>query len=308
MRKVSKSHSSAKMLSHCPSTSSAYGVVMEVMEEEDEKEGQWEVLAVARVSCPNTSVPARCETRTRCCSSPTSSSTPLAAATCGRTLALSSAVCGQRMTSPAAATVTLHFALGVPSRELALEVSDAFYHAMVRAEVVQAVDVSVPKQIVDVPWSTVEEVVLVCFFPWCLTKALVAPSAPTGLAVRPWDALWASRWILATLRRTQLPFLTVSVASRFPSFRLAGRVLTEHLTKICIADPSAKMHIGSLSVPTWATRLLEGLRVQDAVASRCTLSPSPSHFVQLVPVLLEFPWCGHCGRRGSLCVLCGLLS
>ena len=69
----------------------------------------------------------------------------------------------------------MHFALGVPSRELALEVSDAFYDAMVRVEVVQAVDVSVPKQIVDVPWSTVQEVVLVCFFPWCLTKALVAP-------------------------------------------------------------------------------------------------------------------------------------
>ena len=69
------------------------------------------------------------------------------------------------MTSPAAATVvTLHFALGVPSRELALEVSDAFYDAMVVAEVVQAVDVSEPKQIVDVSLSTVQEFVLVCFF------------------------------------------------------------------------------------------------------------------------------------------------
>ena len=69
----------------------------------------------------------------------------------------------------------MHFALGVPSRELTLEVSDAFYDAMVRAEVVQAVDVSVPKQIVDVSWSTVQEFVLVCVFSWCLTKALVAP-------------------------------------------------------------------------------------------------------------------------------------
>ena len=43
MRKVSKPHSSAKKLSHCSSTSRAY-VVMEEMEEEDEKEGQWEVL------------------------------------------------------------------------------------------------------------------------------------------------------------------------------------------------------------------------------------------------------------------------
>ena len=89
------------------------------------------------------------------------------------------------MTSPAAATVTLHIALGVPSRELALEVSDAFYHAMVRAEVVQAVDVSVPKQIVDILWSNVEEVVLVCFFPWCLTKGLVAPVHRQGWLYAP---------------------------------------------------------------------------------------------------------------------------
>ena len=163
------------------------------------------------------------------------------------------------MTSPAAATVTLHIALGVPSRELELKVSDAFYLAVVRAEVVQAVDVSVAKQIVDVPCSTVEEVVLVCFFPWCLTKALVAPVHRQG-----W--LYARRWILATLRRTQLPPFKVSVASCFPSFRLAGRVFTECLMKICTADPSAKVHIGSLFVHKWATYLLEGLRVQDAVA------------------------------------------
>ena len=40
------------MLSHCPSTSRAYGVVMEEMEEEDEKEGQWEVLGRGEAQLP----------------------------------------------------------------------------------------------------------------------------------------------------------------------------------------------------------------------------------------------------------------
>ena len=141
---------------------------------------------------------------------------------------------------------------------------------MVRAEVVQAVDVSMLKQIVDVRPLCRNS----CWFFFSLVhhEGTRRSSAPTGLAVRSETLLWASWWIVATLRRTQLPLFKVSVASCFPSFRLAGPVLTEHLTKICTADPSAKVRIESPSVQTWATHLLEGLRVQDAVASRCTLS------------------------------------
>ena len=119
------------LLHSSPSKSSAHGVVIEEMEEEeDEKEGQWKCWAVARLSCPNTLVPARCETRTRCCPSPTSSSTPLAAATCGRTLAGPSPGWGQRMTSPAAATVTCTSRLASRPRELALAPLSRSYHCL----------------------------------------------------------------------------------------------------------------------------------------------------------------------------------
>ena len=163
--------------------------------------------------------------------------------------------------------------------------------------------------------STVQEFVLVCVFPWCLTKAFVAPSAPTGLAARPETLCGPRGGFWPHLSRNAASTFHGSVASCFPSFRLAGRVLTEHLMKILSVAPH---HEGitvllihqqrwSLSVQKWATHLLEGLRVQDAVASRCppppllSLSPlHPHHFVQLVPVLLEGPWCGHCGATGSL--------
>ena len=82
------------------------------------------------------------------------------------------------MTSPASATVTLHFALGVPSRELALEVSDGFYDAMVRARRFRA---EADRRCS----STVQGFVLVCVFPWCLTKALVAPVHRPGWLYAP---------------------------------------------------------------------------------------------------------------------------